>query len=71
MKRRIGTAKRVHVRKPFPAEVWDCRQFGFGRVVAPELPVAIEIAPGVELHLRTGELTAAANQSLDAYGGAA
>jgi hypothetical protein len=64
MKRRIGTAKRVHVRKPFSADAWDCRQFGFGRVVAPQLPVAVEIAPGVELHLRTGEVTVAAHQAL-------
>jgi len=56
----VGTAKRVRVRMPFGAmrSAWDCRRFGFGRVVAPVASGAIEIAPGVDLDLATGELRA-------------
>jgi len=56
----VGTAKRVRVRMPFRAtrSAWDCRPFGFGRVVAPLVSGAVEIAPGVDLDLATGELWA-------------
>jgi len=57
MKRKIGTAKRIRLCRPVAEQAWDCRHLGFGRVLAPTLPIAVEIAPGVELHLSTGELT--------------
>jgi hypothetical protein len=37
---------------------WDCRPFGFGRIVAPMVSGVIEIAPGVDLNLATGEVRA-------------
>ena len=56
----VGTAKRVRVRMPFKAmrSAWDCRPFGFGRIVAPIAPGIVEVAPGVDLDLTTGELWA-------------
>lgn len=59
--RRIGYAKRIRVRLALGVqhEAWDCRPFGFGRVVAPALPTRVEIAQGTYLDLRSGELRAA------------
>jgi hypothetical protein len=56
----VGTARRVRVHMPFKAtrSAWDCRPFGFGRIVAPIASGSIEIAPGVDLDLATGELWA-------------
>lgn len=56
----VGIAKRVRVRMPFSTirSAWDCRPFGFGRIVAPMASGVIEIAPGVDLNLQTGELVA-------------
>ena len=58
--RHLGTAKRIRVRMPFMATraAWDCRPYGFGCIVAPIASGAIEIAPGVDLNLATGELRA-------------
>jgi len=54
----LGSAKRIRVRMPFSTcrYAWDCRPFGFGRIVAPVASGVIEIAPGVELNLATGEM---------------
>lgn len=54
----LGCAKRIRVRMRFSGSrsAWDCRAFGFGRIVAPVASGVIEIAPGVELNLATGEL---------------
>ena len=59
--KRIGSAKRVSVELGMGMRhrAWDCRPFGFGRVVTPILPVEIELEPGTHLDLRTGELRAA------------
>ena len=56
----LGRAKRIRVRLPFGAiaRAWDCRPFGFGRVVAPVARGSIEIAPHVELDLATGAISA-------------
>ena len=56
----VGTAKRVRVRMPLKTtrSAWDCRPFGFGLIVAPITSGAIEVAPGVDLDLATGELWA-------------
>ena len=56
----LGTAKRIRVRMPFSAirSAWDCRAFGFGRIVAPVASGVIEIGPGVDLNLQTGDLVA-------------
>jgi len=55
--RSIGCARRIRVRTPMgKRSAWDCRPFGLGRVIAPALPTAIELSPGTELHLMTGEL---------------
>ena len=58
--RTLGTAKRIRVRTPAGVshQAWDCRPFGFGRILAPIASGAIDIAPGVELNLATGELRA-------------
>jgi hypothetical protein len=54
----IGCAKRVHVEMPLGArrEAWDCRPFGFGRIVTPVVPMVIELEPGTHLDLHSGEL---------------
>lgn len=54
----MGSARRVKVRTPLGSrcEAWDCRPFGFGRIIAPVLPTQIELAPGTQLDLATGEL---------------
>jgi hypothetical protein len=59
--RTIGCAKRIRVETPFGERdgAWDCRQFGYGRIVTPLLPVSIELVPGTHLDLQTGELRAA------------
>lgn len=56
--RYLGTAKRVRVRMPLltTRSAWDCRPYGFGRIVGPIASGAIEIAPGVDLNLATGDL---------------
>lgn len=56
----IGSAKRISVDLGMGARqrAWDCRPFGFGRVVAPILPVQIELERGTHLDLHTGELRA-------------
>ena len=56
--KKIGSAKRIRVELAC-GEVrgaWDCRRFGFGRIVAPTLPVQIDLDHGTQLDLRTGEL---------------
>lgn len=57
-KRCFGIAKRVRVRMPLGSSrsAWDCRPFGFGRVVAPVAAGEIEIVTGVRLNLATGAL---------------
>ncbi len=59
----FGTAKRIRVRMPLSATryAWDCRPFGFGRIVAPVASGVIEITPGVHLNLATGELRSEAS----------
>jgi len=56
----IGSAKRISVELGMGARqgAWDCRPFGFGRVVTPRMPVEIELEPGTHLDLHTGELRA-------------
>ena len=58
----LGTAKRIRVRMPLGCYryAWDCRPFGFGRIVAPVADGSIEIAPQIELDLGSGELHAEA-----------
>ena len=58
--RTFGHAKRIRVHLPLSGfcRAWDCRPFGFGRIVAPLATGAIEIAPRVELDLANGELRA-------------
>lgn len=62
--RRIGYAKRIRVQMPLGMrhEAWDLRPFGYGRVIAPELPTRVEIARGTWLDLASGEVRAAARQ---------
>lgn len=54
----LGKAKRIRVRLPLGGFewAWDCRLFGFGRIVAPVTRGRIEIAPHVELDLATGAI---------------
>jgi hypothetical protein len=54
----IGKAKRVRVETPLGerCSAWDCRAFGFGRLVAPRLPIQVELQRGTHLDLRSGEL---------------
>jgi len=56
----LGRARRIRVRTAFGGycQAWDCRPFGFGRIVAPVATGSIEIAPHVELDLATGALRA-------------
>lgn len=56
----VGFARRIRVRMPLLAVrgAWDCRAFGWGRIVAPRLRTRIEIAPGIQLDLWTGEVRA-------------
>jgi hypothetical protein len=57
-KRCLGHARRIRVRLPLYATryAWDCRPFGFGRIIAPRVSGSIDLAPGVELDLANGEL---------------
>jgi hypothetical protein len=59
----LGVARRIRVRTRFGGycQAWDCRPFGFGRIVAPLATGAIEIAPRVELDLAKGEIRAEAS----------
>jgi hypothetical protein len=59
----LGHARRIRVRTAFSGhcQAWDCRPFGFGRIVAPVATGSIEIAPHVELDLASGELRAEAS----------
>ena len=61
--RMLGRATRIRVRLPLGAiaRAWDCRPFGFGRIVAPVAQGRIEIAPHVELDLATGDICAEPN----------
>jgi len=54
----IGTAKRIRVYMPVSGVhyAWDCRPFGFGRILAPVATGEIEIARYVYLDLATGTL---------------
>lgn len=54
----IGCAQRIRVETPLGERrtAWDCRPFGFGRIVTPVLPVQIELQPGTHLDLRSGEV---------------
>jgi hypothetical protein len=54
----LGNAKRIRVHLPLGSSraAWDCRPFGFGRVVAPVADGEIDIAPGVHLDLASGTL---------------
>lgn len=58
--RRVGYAKRIRVQMPLGVrhEAWDCRPFGYGRVIAPEIPTCVEIAQGTFLDLSSGEVRA-------------
>jgi hypothetical protein len=58
----LGRAERIRVRVSLSdcTQAWDCRPFGFGRIVAPVASGCIEIAPHVELDLGTGEIRAEA-----------
>ena len=59
----LGTAKRIRVHLPLGSSrsAWDCRPFGFGRVVAPVADGEIDIAPGVHLNLASGALRTEVN----------
>jgi len=56
----LGRAKGIRVRLTLGGfeRAWDCRLFGFGRIVAPVARGRIEIAPHVELDLATGTIRA-------------
>jgi hypothetical protein len=56
----LGCAKRITVEMPLGARrgAWDCRPFGFGRIITPVLPIRIELDNGTHLDLRSGELRA-------------
>jgi hypothetical protein len=64
----IGKAKRVRVETPLGerCSAWDCRAFGFGRLVAPRLPMQVELEPGTHLDLHSGELRMALGGSIAA-----
>jgi len=54
----LGCAKRVHVETLLGERrgAWDCRPFGFGRVVTPIIEMRIELEPGTHLDLHSGEV---------------
>ena len=56
----IGCAKRVTVELPLGEHrgAWDCRPFGFGRIITSRLPIKIELDQGIHLDLRSGQLRA-------------
>ncbi|HVM96240.1 MAG TPA: hypothetical protein VMT89_07615 [Candidatus Acidoferrales bacterium] len=59
MQKQLGFAKRIRARVGFGSRTaWDCRAFGFGRIVAPRMEAFVEIAEGVHLHLASGEILA-------------
>jgi hypothetical protein len=66
--RRMGRARRVVVHLPFGARrrAWDCRPFGFGRVIAPKTDGEVAIAPDTVLDLSCGELRRLQNGHLAA-----
>lgn len=61
--RTIGCAKRVRVKMPLGTTrlAWDCRPFGFGRIITPVVPIDIELNPGMHLNAHTGEVWRAPN----------
>lgn len=65
MHKQLGFAKRIRTRMPLSAcrSAWDCRPFGFGRIVAPRIDAVIEIDDGVLLNLASGELLANVSSS--------
>ncbi|MBI3782495.1 MAG: hypothetical protein HY270_03740 [Deltaproteobacteria bacterium] len=64
MQRQLGFAKRIRVRVGLGTRAaWDCRPFGFGRIVAPRMEAFVQIADGVHLHLASGEIMADASSS--------
>lgn len=54
----MGRARRVVVMLPFGARrrAWDCRPFGFGRVIAPQVDMKLQLDPDTVLDLSDGEL---------------
>ena len=54
----IGSAKRVRVKLPLGQTclAWDCRPFGLGRIVTRDVPVDIELDPGMHLNAHTGRV---------------
>ena len=56
----IGNARRVRVEMPLGAKrtAWDCRPFGYGRIVTPRMDVQIDLGSGVRLDAATGALMA-------------
>jgi len=60
----LGRARRIRVRLPLGGfeQAWDCRVFGFGRIVAPVARGCIEIAPHVELDLANGAIRTAPSE---------
>jgi len=56
--RTLGCAKRVRVETLLGDQhgAWDCRPFGFGRIVTPLVPVQIELEPGTLLDVYSGEV---------------
>ena len=58
-KKTIGCAKRIQVSMPLGERrgAWDCRPFGYGRIVTPVLPMQIELERGAHLDLSSGEVS--------------
>ena len=56
--RMIGCARRVRVKLPLGKRLsaWDCRPFGFGRIVTRLLPMQIKLDRQTRLDIRTGEV---------------
>jgi hypothetical protein len=54
----MGRARRVVVHLPFGARrrAWDCRPFGYGRVIAPRIEMQLPLAADTVLDLSCGEL---------------
>jgi hypothetical protein len=54
----VGRAKRIRVQLPLGAQrqAWDCRPFGFGRIIAPRAHMLVELEPSMHLDLLTGEI---------------
>lgn len=66
--KQIGNAKRIRVELPLGAKrtAWDCRPFGFGRIVTPRAPVTIELGSGIMLDAATGAVTSRKHRRLAA-----